>query len=95
MFEWFGSPVKSNAMIDIALVSWLDYFWICGAYMLAMWLIASALAGYDKSPLRWEERGIRIICGFAVLVPNIRVAGGINCGNRRDCDASLCCFESG
>ena len=75
VFEWFGSPVKSNAMIDIALVSWLDYFWICGAYMLAMWLIASALAGYDKSPLRWEERGIRIICGFAVLVPNIWVAG--------------------
>jgi TRAP-type uncharacterized transport system fused permease subunit len=52
VFEWFGEGAAgSRAMIDIATVSWADLGWIIIAFTLAMWLIASALAGFDRARL--------------------------------------------
>lgn len=75
LFEWFGGdPVKSKAMIDITTVSWFDFFWIIGAFTLAMWLIASALAGFDRSRLIWPERLARLVLGALALLPNLTIA---------------------
>jgi TRAP-type uncharacterized transport system fused permease subunit len=69
-FEWFGEEaVSSKAMIDIATVSWGDFFWIIIAFTLAMWLLTSALTGYEKNKLFGLERIARVAAGFAVLVP--------------------------
>ena len=76
LFEWFGGePVSSRAMVDPASVSWLDLGWVVAAFTMAMWLVASALAGYDRAPLMLPERLLRIALGIAVLVPHVAVAG--------------------
>ena len=73
-FEWFeGKAVDSPAMIDISTVGWGDLGWIILAFTVAMWLLASALAGYDKRPLNVIERLIRVIIGLAVLVPDYTI----------------------
>ena len=76
LFEVFGGEAVSNpAMIDIATVEWLDLAWITVAFTLAMWLLASALAGYDRARLSPLARALRVIAGLAVLAPDPRVAG--------------------
>ena len=75
MFEWFGEePVVSRAMIDITTVSWFDFFWVIGAFTLAMWLIASALAGFDRCRLPMIERALRIVLGGLALFPQLALA---------------------
>lgn len=75
MFEWFGAaPVKSRAMIDISTVSWGDLGWIVAAFAMSMWLLSSALAGYEKNRLNLAERILRGIIAFAVLVPDLHIA---------------------
>jgi TRAP-type uncharacterized transport system fused permease subunit len=75
-FVWFGAEVsKSRAMIHPDEVSWLAFFWIVAAFIAAMWLIASALAGHEKGPLAWPERLLRGLAALALLVPNALVAG--------------------
>lgn len=75
MFEWFGDePVSSKAMIDIATVSWGDLGWITLAFALAMWLLTSALTGYEKNRLFLTERLLRTIVGIAVLLPIMGIA---------------------
>jgi TRAP transporter 4TM/12TM fusion protein len=75
LFEWFGEgPVTSKAMIDISTVSWFDFSWIIVAFTLAMWLIASALAGFDRNRLNLPERLLRVILGFAALFPQLAIA---------------------
>lgn len=75
MFEWFGeAPVVSRAMIDITTVTWFDFYWIIGAFTLAMWLIASALAGFDRSRLRAVERVARLVLGALALAPQLAIA---------------------
>ncbi|MEQ8343827.1 MAG: TRAP transporter fused permease subunit [Marinovum algicola] len=75
IFEWFGEDrVNSRAMIDIATVTWFDFFWILGAFTLAMWLIASALAGFDRSRLSVVERALRLTLGGAALLPQLAIA---------------------
>ena len=76
LFEWFGEErVSSRAMIDISTVSWLDFFWIVGAFTLAMWLICSALAGFDRARLGAGQRLVRGALGVAVLFPQYLIAG--------------------
>lgn len=75
LFEWFGEErVSSRAMIDISTVTWFDFFWIIGAFTLAMWLIASALAGFDRSRLYAIERVLRLVLGGMALLPQLTVA---------------------
>lgn len=75
IFEWFGEErVSSSAMIDISTVTWFDFGWIIVAFTLAMWLIASAFAGFDRSRLGITERALRLVIGFAALLPQLSIA---------------------
>ena len=74
-FEWFeGEAVDSPAMIDISTVGWGELGWIIFAFVVAMWLLASALAGFDKRKLNLLERLVRSIIGIALLVPDYTIA---------------------
>ena len=75
LFEWFGDdPVSSKAMIDVTTVSWGDLGWIVAAFAMAMWLLTSALTGYEKNRLRAWERLLRAVVGIAVLLPGLSIA---------------------
>ena len=75
LFEWFGDePVSSRAMIDITTVTWGQLGWIIAAFTLAMWLIASGLAGFDRSRLVLAERVLRVAAGLLALLPNMAIA---------------------
>jgi len=75
LFEWFGGELpNSRAMIDVSTVGWADLFWILAAFALAMWLLASALTGYEKNRLKLFERLLRGVIGLVVLVPNLAIA---------------------
>ena len=76
IFEWFGEErVNSSAMIDISTVTWFDFGWIIVAFSVAMWLIASAFAGFDRARLGIVERILRLTIGFAALLPQLSIAG--------------------
>lgn len=76
LFDWFGGELpNSRAMIDISSVSWLDLGWIVFAFTLSMWLLTSALTGYEKNRLFALERCARVVVGFAILIPNFIIAG--------------------
>ncbi|MEJ5219163.1 TRAP transporter fused permease subunit [Cognatishimia sp. D5M38] len=75
LFVWFGGDLpNSKAMIDIATVSWLDLGWIIFAFTLAIWLLSSALTGFEKNKLNGLERLLRVAVGFLVLVPGMIIA---------------------
>lgn len=75
LFEWFGDePVSSRAMIDITTVTWGQLGWIVAAFTLAMWLIASGLAGFDRGRLAVAERVLRVTAGLLALLPNMAIA---------------------
>ncbi|WP_299816948.1 TRAP transporter fused permease subunit [uncultured Roseibium sp.] len=76
LFIWFGTGAPdSSAMPDISTVSWAGFFWILAAYVLAMWAVSSALAGFDRGRMGAAERILRIGLGLLVLVPDVWVAG--------------------
>ncbi len=76
LFGWFGGEVPtSKAMIDISSVTWLDLGWILFAFTLAMWLLTSAVTGFEKNRLNILERILRSAAGIALLIPNMAVAG--------------------
>ena len=75
LFGWFGGDIpRSNAIIDIATVSWAELGWIVAAFSLAMWLFSSALTGFEKDKLWFPERILRGAIGGAVLMPNMAIA---------------------
>jgi TRAP transporter 4TM/12TM fusion protein len=75
VFGWFGDEVPSSrAMIDIATVTWLDLAWIILAFGVSMWLLTSALTGFEKNKLHLWERLLRVVTGLAVLSPQIAIA---------------------
>ena len=75
LFAWFGGEVSASAtMMNPADISWFAFGWIVFAFLLAMWLIASALAGCEKNRLRLAERVLRVIVGIAMLLPNMALA---------------------
>lgn len=76
LFVWFGEDAPtSKAMLDITAVSWLAFFWAIAAFVLAIWLLASALTGFDRNALNPVERLARVALGIAVLFPTFSVAG--------------------
>ncbi len=75
LFLWFeGELPTSRAMIDVTSVSWLDLGWIVVAFSVSMWMLASALAGFEKNRLRPVERLLRLIAGVAILLPGYGIA---------------------
>ncbi|MEM7243372.1 MAG: TRAP transporter fused permease subunit [Pseudomonadota bacterium] len=76
LFIWFGEELpRSNAMIDISTVSWGDLGWAILAFTTSMWLLTSALTGFEKNKLFLWERLLRGIVGFAVLMPSFSISG--------------------
>lgn len=76
LFEWFGDELpRSKAMVDINSVGWDAFGWIVLAFTLSMWLLTSAVAGFEKNKLHGLERVARVVVGFAILVPSVSVAG--------------------
>ena len=75
LFEWYGGEtVDSKAMIDITTVTWGDLGWIVLAFSLAMWLLTSALTGFERKRLGVIERILRAAAGVAVLLPGFTIA---------------------
>ena len=75
LFQWFGGEaVTSKAMIDITTVSWGDLGWVVIAFAMSMWLLTSAMTGYEKNRLYLVERLLRSVVGIVVLVPNMALA---------------------
>ncbi len=75
LFQWFGDELpRSKAMIDINSVSWGDLGWIVVAFSLSMWLLTSALTGFEKNRLFKWERAARGIAGIAILMSNMVIA---------------------
>ncbi len=75
LFVWFGAgEPDSAAMIDIDSVGWGDFFWIVGAFVLAMWCLASALTGHDRARLGPLERAARAALGLVMLAPQLEIA---------------------
>jgi len=75
VFEWFGDDLpRSSAMIDVTTVTWFDLGWIVGAFAVAMWMLSTALTGYEKNKLYQVERVLRIVIGLLVLLPNMAIA---------------------
>lgn len=76
LFAWFGEELPtSRAMIDVTTVGWLDLGWVVLAFALAMWLLASALTGFEKNRLFPVERLLRSGVGLLLLVPQPAIAG--------------------
>ncbi|PSL21989.1 TRAP transporter permease [Shimia abyssi] len=75
LFGWFGGEVPtSKAMIDIDSVGWGDLGWVVMAFTMSMWLLTSALTGFEKNRLFGWERIARGVIGVAVLWPSMTVA---------------------
>lgn len=75
LFAWFGGELpKSKAMIDLATVGWGDLGWIMMAFGISMWLLTSAMAGYEKNRLHLLERLARTAAGILILMPNMTIA---------------------
>jgi TRAP transporter 4TM/12TM fusion protein len=75
VFVWFGDDLpRSSAMIDVTTVTWFDLGWIVGAFAVAMWMLSTALTGYEKNKLYQVERVLRIVIGLLVLLPNMAIA---------------------
>jgi TRAP-type uncharacterized transport system fused permease subunit len=75
LFAWFGEELPANrAMIDVTTVTWLDLGWVIVAFAIAMWLLCSAMTGFEKNRLHLAERVARAIIGLLILVPNMTIA---------------------
>lgn len=75
VFIWFGSEIsRSSAMINPDTISWTAFFWILSAFTLCLWLLSSAAAGYEKGPMHWIERLLRIAAAITMLVPSYAIA---------------------
>ncbi|MGI9488319.1 MAG: TRAP transporter permease [Geminicoccaceae bacterium] len=75
LFAWFSEDLPtSKAMMDVSLVSWADLGWIITAFSLSIWLLTSALTGFEKNRLFTIERALRVVIGLALLLPDMRIA---------------------
>jgi len=61
-------------MIDIATVGWGDFVWITIALGTALWLLASAISGYEKHRIGGVARILRGILAVLMLLPNMTIA---------------------
>ena len=53
----------------------LGLLWAIFAFLVSTWCIGSGLSGYDADYLIIPERGLRVILGILVLVPNYPISG--------------------
>ena len=75
LFEFFGTDrPNSRAMMDISLFSWMDLGWIMLAFAVSIWLLTSALAGFEKNRLLGAERILRAVVGLVLLSPDMIIA---------------------
>ena len=75
LFVWFdGELPTSRAMIDITSVSWFNFVWVVAAFGMAVWLLASAVTGFERNRLNLWERLTRSVVGILVLLPNMTLA---------------------
>ena len=66
---------KTNpALVDPATLTFIDLGWVLLALVVGITMITSALIGFEKNRLFTWERVLRLIAGFAVLVPNFAIA---------------------
>ncbi len=61
-------------MIDVTTVGWGDLGWIVFAFALSMWLLSSALTGFERNRMNTNERLLRGVAGLAILVPDMAIA---------------------
>ena len=75
LFVWFGEELpRSKAMLDLTAVTWSGLAWVIIAFVVAMWLISSALTGFERNELRGWERALRAVFGIAILIPHTLIA---------------------
>ncbi|SLN25323.1 Sialic acid TRAP transporter permease protein SiaT [Falsiruegeria litorea R37] len=75
LFVWFGEDLpRSKAMVELTAVTWLGLAWVFIAFVVAMWMISSALTGFERNELRGWERALRAIVGIAILIPHTLTA---------------------
>ena len=75
LFVWLGGEAPASAaMLDIDTVAWSAFLWIILAFGVAMWCLASAFAGHDRSRMRPVERMARAVLGLLALAPQLFVA---------------------
>lgn len=75
LFSWFGGELPENrAMIDVTTVGWGELGWIVVAFALSMWLLASAMTGFEKNRLNMVERLLRVAVGILLLMPQMAMA---------------------
>ncbi|MEM6619590.1 MAG: hypothetical protein AAF631_09835, partial [Pseudomonadota bacterium] len=48
--------------------------WVIAAFAMAVWLMASALTGFEKNRLQLWERVLRPTVGLATLLPTMTIA---------------------
>src|SRR3546814_2105234 len=53
-------------MVDF---EWGEFLWACLRLVLAIWVLASGLGGYDRARLDLPARAVRIVSGVAMLMP--------------------------
>src|SRR3546814_12157323 len=53
-------------MVDF---EWGEFLWACLRLVLAIWVLASGLGGYDRARLDLPSRAVRIVSGVAMLMP--------------------------
>ena len=75
VFEWFGgNPVSNPALPDLDQITWLDFGWVIAALSMALWLICSALIGFEQNKMRAWERAARLVTAAALLIPNFWIS---------------------
>ncbi len=75
LYEWVkGEPISVSAIPDVAAIPWINFGWILIALTLSLWLLTSALIGFEKNRLALWERGLRVVAGIALLVPQLQIS---------------------
>ncbi len=75
LFVWLGGEAPNNpALPASAAIGWGGFLWIILAFAVAMWSIASALAGHDRHRIGPAGRIARVAFGLMALAPQMTVA---------------------
>ena len=59
--------VYEPSLLLVLDFSWTSFIWVMARLMLAIWLISTAVVGFEFSHLSGWSRLARAVCGFAVL----------------------------
>ncbi len=53
--------------------SFLAFLWVLGRLLLAIWLLSTAMSGFDGDRVGWPSRALRMVIGFAVILAYLEV----------------------